>query len=146
GWFPGLARTSALRAADVGPGRTGGSHFRAIRAKTMGDARHRLRGRDVAGTDPFATRCRLWLCRNHSALRDRMDHGRVRLFRRPRGRWPEADADYQPEENLVWRYRRYGRCHDRWNARRRSVRVVQHDCIASGHIRTFGLGAIWGFV
>src|SRR4029079_541476 len=89
---------------------------------------------------------RIWLCGDRLAVRDRLDHGCLRLFRGPRFGRTEIDAAREPKKNLVRCNRRYGRRHDRWTARRKSVRVVQYGCNSGDHIRTFSLGAIWRFV
>ena len=145
-WLSGLARSSNLGFADVGLGRAGGGDFFTIRAKTLGDVRHRLCGGVAAGADPFATRRRIWFCGDRLAVRDRVDDRCLRLFRGPRFGRAEVAAARKPKKNLVRCNRRYGRRHDRWATRRQSVRIVQHGCDSRGHIRTFSLGAIWRFV
>ena len=131
--LPGLGRSSHFGAAHVGAWGAGCSDFLTVRPQIVGDAWPRICGRTAARTNSFASRRRLWFCRDRAPVRRRVDDGRLRLFCRPSLWRTEADARCEPEENLVGRNRRYRRSHVRCPAGSRGFSD------RSIHLRSLGL-------
>ena len=91
----------------------------AARTAPLDHRRYRLRRRIAVGADIVAwqrsarERRPAWLCRAGAAVCDCVDYRCIRLFCRADLWRTEADAESQPEENLVGRDCRSGRRHDR---------------------------------